>query len=428
MKFSVLFGAVVSTSCFTVISAGPAPHPQPLGTHHHIKSECDDAVGAFYTITNQPTGNYILSAEIACNGHLTYKTATYAGGNGSSGIDPALPNGGDALSSQGSIGASSANGVVATINAGSNTVVAFKVNPGNPGLLRMIGEPVPSGGEFPMSVALNSAGTVVCVLNGGAVNGVSCFNIDKKKGLSLIPGSTHHMGVNETTPPFGAPGSLSQVIFSEDDKNLIVSGKGSTGENTYGYLAMWSVAPDGSLSEQFRTANTTNIGQAPFGISKISGSNALLVSDAALGYDIWSFSDGDLTTAQASVSTFPIPNQIASCWSAHSPTTGSYFIIDAADTITEISIDSNLNSQMIKQYPTKSGSFLLDADIATLGGTDFMYNLAAAEPAVYVYSISSPGNAQQIQTLDLAAPAARQGVVANLRGSQGAAVYLAKSK
>lgn len=37
----------------------------------------------------------------------------------------------------------------------------------------MIGKPISSGGEFPVSLAVNKAGTQVCALNGGAVNGVA---------------------------------------------------------------------------------------------------------------------------------------------------------------------------------------------------------------------------------------------------------------
>jgi hypothetical protein len=58
------------------------------------------------------------------------------------------------------------------VNAGSNTVSLFSVDPSDPALLKMIGQPASSGGEFPMSLAINSAGTQACVLNGVAKNGV----------------------------------------------------------------------------------------------------------------------------------------------------------------------------------------------------------------------------------------------------------------
>jgi hypothetical protein len=48
----------------------------------------------------------------------------------------------------------------------------FKINPANPVELVMVGRPVSSKGEFPMSLAINDRGTMACVLNGGAVNGV----------------------------------------------------------------------------------------------------------------------------------------------------------------------------------------------------------------------------------------------------------------
>lgn len=55
---------------------------------------------------------------------------------------------------------------------GSNTLSMFSINPNTPSKLTMVGNPVSSEGEFPMSVAINAKATMVCVLNGGAVDGV----------------------------------------------------------------------------------------------------------------------------------------------------------------------------------------------------------------------------------------------------------------
>ena len=49
----------------------------------------------------------------------------------------------------------------------------LKINPNNPTNLKMVGSPVCSSGEFPVSVAVSEAKNMVCVLNGGAINGVS---------------------------------------------------------------------------------------------------------------------------------------------------------------------------------------------------------------------------------------------------------------
>jgi hypothetical protein len=94
------------------------------------------------------------------------------------------------LFTQGAVKASAAGGVLATVNvccatppgnliklnstlqAGSNTVSMFSIDPADPININMIGKPMPSGGEFPVSLAFNKAGTQLCALNGGKVNGV----------------------------------------------------------------------------------------------------------------------------------------------------------------------------------------------------------------------------------------------------------------
>lgn len=58
------------------------------------------------------------------------------------------------------------------IQAGSNTVAMFAINPSNPAQLKMIGQPIGSGGDFPMSLTISKQTGQVCVLNGGTANGV----------------------------------------------------------------------------------------------------------------------------------------------------------------------------------------------------------------------------------------------------------------
>ena len=48
----------------------------------------------------------------------------------------------------------------------------FKIDFENPAKLTMVGSPVSSGGEFPVSIAINDQGTMACVVNAGQVNGV----------------------------------------------------------------------------------------------------------------------------------------------------------------------------------------------------------------------------------------------------------------
>lgn len=53
----------------------------------------------------------------------------------------------------------------------------FSIDPKDPVNIQQIGQPVGSGGEFPMSLAINKDGNTVCVLNGGSVNGVKCVSL-----------------------------------------------------------------------------------------------------------------------------------------------------------------------------------------------------------------------------------------------------------
>lgn len=62
----------------------------------------------------------------------------------------------------------------------------FKINPNNPTNLKMVGSPVCSGGEFPMSIAVSEDKNMVCVLNGGVKNGVSCVLDEINKGHANI--------------------------------------------------------------------------------------------------------------------------------------------------------------------------------------------------------------------------------------------------
>ena len=55
----------------------------------------------------------------------------------------------------------------------ANTISMFNIDLTNPDILTMVGAPIGSEGEFPMSLAVSETNGMVCVLNGGANNGVA---------------------------------------------------------------------------------------------------------------------------------------------------------------------------------------------------------------------------------------------------------------
>lgn len=364
-------------------------------------SSSSSAKGAVYFMTNDPKENFIIAADIGSDGKLTLNRAVSSRGRGSHG--QTSPNGPDALFSQGSVKASANGKILATVNPGSNTVSVYSINENNPSEISLIGDPVSSEGEFPMSLAINSNGTQVCVLNGGAVNGVNCYKVDKDVGLTAVPNTLRSLGINQTTPATGPAGTASHVIFSEDGKSLIASIKGTP--PTPGFLAVWDVNSDGSLSQDFKKVAPASGGLLPFSMTVIPGKNAILATDAGLGFDVFDFSSGNKSSA------VPIQGQSATCWSSFSKKTGNFYLTDIGTaTVTEVNVDDNLKGSIVKQYPQKAGSATIDNDIASIGNNDFLYVLAPNATQIDVLSLDGAGQAKSIQTLDIAGPAKAAGL------------------
>lgn len=263
--------------------------------------------------------------------------------------------------------------VSASVQPGSNTVSLFSIDPKNPVKIEQIGQPASSEGEFPMSIAFNKNGTQACVLNGGQVSGVkyvfsqlslvlawrayttrpslfSCYKVDNELGLVALPNTLRPLGLNQTTPATGPAGTASHIIFSEDGSKLIASVKGVP--PTPGFLAVWDVAADGSLSSNFDQVAPAKGGLLPFSMTVIPGMNAILSTDAGVGFDIY-----DLSTVKANSndtessknSVIPINGQMATCWSSFSEKTGNFYLTDIGTSIvTEVNVDKNLKGTIVK--------------------------------------------------------------------------------
>lgn len=193
-----------------------------------------------------------------------------------------------------------------------------------------------------MSAVFNQKGTVLCVLNGGKINGVNCYKTSETHGLTAIPNSNRSLGVNQTTPATGPAGSVSQLIFSQDERQLIVSVKGTP--PTPGFFALWNISADGSLSQDFTKLAPPTGGVLPFSMTPIPGQNAAVVTDPGLGFDIVEFSAG--ATRSSAVN---ITGQSAVCWGSFSQKTGNYYLTDVGTaTVTEINVDKDLKGSIVK--------------------------------------------------------------------------------
>jgi len=374
-------------------------------------------VGAAFFLSNDPTGNAVIVSTIAEDGTLSFASAVPTGGLGAHGVSD--PNGPDALFSQGSVKV--LGSMLFAVNAGSNTVSMFNIDMTNPDILTMAGAPIGTEGEFPVSIAVSEVTNNVCVLNGGANNGVACFSASADTGMAPLANSQRNLKVNQTTPPSGPAGSMSHVIFSEDGTQLFAAVKGVP--PVPGFLATFDVAQDGSLSSDFVPSTPASGGLVPFGMTAIPGTKAVLSTDAAIGYTIFDFSSGD----NATNTVFPIEGQGATCWVVHSAKTGNFYLTDLDTSIvTEVNVDQNLNSTIVAQYPQGNGTGSVDDDIASINGNDFLYVLLSNATTITVTSLDAPGKTTPIQKFDVAAAMTSAGanVTLNPFNVQGMTVFL----
>ncbi|KIJ62818.1 hypothetical protein HYDPIDRAFT_29968 [Hydnomerulius pinastri MD-312] len=391
---------LLASSVVAAVLFGLASATAPIRSH---------SPAAAYFITNEVSGNYVVAGSISNTGSLTLSTATSTGGKGShnNGTGP------DPFFSQGAVATSQLTSYLATVNAGSNTVSLFFINPLDPTHLEMIGSPVSSGGEYPIAVAFSPLGDNLCVLNGGAKNGVQCYQACFS-GLIPIANSKRSLGLAQTTPPNGPPGTASTLVFTDDGKYLIAATKGMPG-----FLAVWDVESDGSLSSSFTKVAVPSGGGLPFSLNQIPGTKAFVASDPASGYDVIDIAD---STKSAS---YAIEGQAASCWSARSQKTGNYYVVDAGTaTLNEVHVDSNLKASLVKQYAYANGTTPLDADVASLNNTDYLYQLMVGTMQVGVVSLPAAGQGKVIQTVDISAFASNNSITVSSDHLAGMATYI----
>jgi hypothetical protein len=223
----------------------------------------------------------------------------------------------------------------------------------------------------------------VCVLNGGENNGVACFNVDTAKGLIAMTDSMRTIGLRQTTPASGVPGTVSDLQFTEDGNKLVAAVKGIPGANMTsapmeeGFLAVWDVSElddcesvnlDAfSVGLDYNKATLPMGSLLPFSLTPIPGKNAFIGSDAAVGGAIFIMNEDGSVDGSA----IPIANQSANCWSVYSPMTKNFYLTDTGTSqVNEISVDENLQGTLVNQYQLKDGSRLLDDTIVTINNTE----------------------------------------------------------
>ena len=216
--------AALAATAALALTAGPA---SAASRRHGIFGGA-----AVFVQTDNLAGNSIVVYARGGNGTLapvhTYATGGLGGQLSTSVVDH--------LASQGSLVYDSAHGLLYAVNAGSNTISVFAVL-GTSLALRQV---IPSGGSFPVSIAVS--GDTVYVLNALGGGTLAGFRV-VPGGLVPIPGSGRALGLG-TTPSSVFTETPGQVAFSPDGTQLIVTTK-ANGDD----VDVWGVNPFGLLSQ-----------------------------------------------------------------------------------------------------------------------------------------------------------------------------------
>jgi 6-phosphogluconolactonase (cycloisomerase 2 family) len=237
-----------------------------------------------YTETNQVAGNTVLAYRTNPGGGLTPIESVSTGGTGT----------GKGTGSQGGVTLGDDGHVLAVVNAGSDSVSVFSVDPW--GFLHLI-DTASSGGVEPISVTVN--GSWVYALNAG--NGTTPGNI---AGFNFL-----FRGQPEVVQSLNAAANApEQISFTPNGRDLVVTEKAS---NTI------DVFPVGFFGVAGPAVTTTlAAGTAPYGFG-FSANGDVVVSDAGLGA-LSSFSVNPNGTLTA-ISTDVPDGQLAPCWVAVTP-------------------------------------------------------------------------------------------------------------
>lgn len=299
--------------------------------------------GYVYTQTNNASQNSILIYEQHPNGSLTLDETVASGGTGA----------GMGLGSQGALALGYDHKWLLAVNAGSNSVSAFKVN--DDGSLTLTST-IYSGGRMPISVTIHDG--YVYVVNAGTDN-IMGFHLSESGMLSDIAGSNQPLSGDSVMP--------AQISFNPTGTTLYVTEKATN------MITEFSVDENGVAGAP---TSHPSAGMTPFGFG-FAAMGKMVVTNAAGGAEGASSASMYQTGAAGGLTLLdgPVPNgQTAACWIAFGPEKTIGYV-------------TNTGSNTISSYTaTTSGDLQLLYGVAAISGVhpiDIIVN------GKYVYNINS---------------------------------------
>ncbi|KAI0029339.1 hypothetical protein K488DRAFT_88842 [Vararia minispora EC-137] len=382
-------------------------------------------VGTLYFLTNVPDSNNIVTATIGFDGNITYAGAIYAGGSGTHGNDGGA-FAADVTFSNNLIIVHREKQLLATVNTQSNTVVLFRIDPNNPTDLKMLGEPVPSQGDYPNSLTFNNAGDRLCVVNAGTVGNFICYDVNDS-GLSPDMDSIRPIpNYNQTTPPTGPSQTASVITFTPDEKDIVVAVKGTENPPSPGFLVAWPLEDGGRFASDPTVIQKAGPGNLPFSLTPVRGRNAFVAADLSSAVDVFDLS-GDISDSSGSNGTNSrsIDGELMLCWSTYSPTLDRYYLsAPPSSLVVEVTVDKDLQTSVVANHVIPDNVLDTDLAIATIDGKDFLFTLLTNAPGLASLSLDGPGRTTFVGSADFSRFLAGDGIPFRRNFAQGLAVFV----
>ncbi len=325
------------------------------------KVAASGTTGAVYTMTNSATGNAIQEYERSADGSLTPGGTFSTGGLGT----------GTGLGSQGAIVLSSDDHWLFAVNAGSNEISSFAVEPSQLTLV----DKVSSDGSDPISLTFYQG--LLYVLNAGNGGNITGFRVSSNGHLSHIPGSTRLL----SNQGVGSAPSPEEISFNLNGELLVVTEKGSNLIDVYPVASGLASGPQVFASS----------GPAPYGFG-FSKNNTLIVSEAAQSaVSSYKVSDDNFKVISGSV----LDHQAAACWLVVTPNGSFAYAANAGSgTISGYQVSSKgtltlLNADGITGI-TGSGSHPVDMGFSS--DNSFLYVLDSGTQQISAFTMNANGS------------------------------------
>ena len=332
---------------------------------------------------NSTTGNQVFAYDRSSNGTLSLAGAYATGGVGGVLAGSVV----DHLASQGSLTYDHRHGLLYAVNAGSNSVSVFAVIHDRLYLRQIL----PSGGSFPVSVAVhNDLVYVLNARNGGSVQGYRVFfNV-----LIPIDRSNRPLGLDPTaTPEFtNTPG---QVAFSPNGAQLIVTTKANGND-----IDVFAVRFDGRLSAPVVNPEP---GTVPFAISFDPAGHLAIAEAGPSALATFTLNGDGTITPIAAIAT----GQAATCWVEP---VGGLFYASNAGSATLSGFRSSLGGGLTLLGTTPTDGGTVDASASADGR--FLYTQTGAGGIVDEFRVNGDGSLTAIGSVTVPNAVGAEGIAA----------------